>query len=235
MANILVVEDLHESFVLIKLAVDSHHQIFWAESITKAKEIYSGDIDLILLDVGLPDGDGFEFCYWVRTQTQSPQTPIIFVSGRDSVENRIAGFSIGGDDYISKPFNIIELKTRLEAKLRRLETEKKLIMDFHGVRADLHRQTAQILHDGILVDLDLTPLEFKILNLLLNEPNKVLSRDEILNRIWGQNVYVYPRSVDTHVSKLRKKLQTKGYLIKSVHGVGYRLCESLPPTANSAS
>ncbi|OFZ14853.1 MAG: hypothetical protein A2Z20_02405 [Bdellovibrionales bacterium RBG_16_40_8] len=231
MSRIFVLEDQEESYFLIKRAVDNQHSLTWVKTIAEAMQTFNKDFDLALIDIELPDGDGFQFCDWIRAQKATSSIPIMFISAKGAVESRITGFSIGGDDYITKPFNIVELKARIEAKLRWKNRDIDHVLGAEGISLDLRAQHVQIQNqlDSKWSTLDLTPIEFKILNLFLNEPNKALSRDEILNKIWGDGVYVYPRSVDTHVSKLRSKLGEKSGYIKSVHGVGYKFSTENEP------
>ena len=223
MSRVFILEDQEESFTLIKKAVGAH-SLTWVRTIAEAMSEFNEGFDLVLVDIELPDGDGFQFCDWVRAQKATQSVPLMFISAKNAVESRIAGFSIGGDDYITKPFNIVELKARIEAKLRWKNRDVDPILGVKGLSIDLRAQEAQIQNGSQWNRLDLTPIEFKILNLFLSEQNKALSRDEILNKIWGNGIYVYPRSVDTHVSKLRSKLGLRSGYIKSVHGVGYKFC-----------
>jgi DNA-binding response OmpR family regulator len=222
-AEILVLEDQEEGYLLLRHAIPDQHNLVWVKSVAEAMSVYKNQFDLMLVDIGLSDGDGYQFCDWVRTKQQDLSTPIIFITANSSVESRITGYTIGGDDFISKPYNLIELKARIDAKLKRSSSTTNQSVDFCGVSIDHHSQRAQVRHNADIIDLDLTPIEFKILYLFLCEPDKVFSRDEILNAVWGKDVYVFPRNIDTHVSKLRTKLGEKSDLIKSVHGTGYKL------------
>ena len=223
MSNILVLEDSEDNFILAKYALSPTHNLTWARSVAHAKTLYNDSTDLILVDIGLPDGDGFEFCDWVRSTKGNWNIPIIFISGQVAVESRIAGYMVGGDDYVCKPFNIIELKARVDARLRRNKTSKPLVTEVGPLTIDLRAQRVQTKLNGKLIELDLTPIEFKILNLLASEVGRAFTRDEILDKVWGQNIYVFHRSVDTHVSKLRKKLLEHGHMIQSVHSLGYKI------------
>lgn len=220
MATVLVLEDLQDNFLLVRKALGTKHHLRWADSVAAAEIVYDDEVDLALVDIGLPDGDGFQFCHWIRSRNKN--VPIVFITAQNSMESRITGYSIGGDDYISKPFDLVELQARVEAKLRRQKLEREAIINRHGLRIDLSVQRVQIIENGTTQDLDLTPLEFKLLNLFLSAEDKLLSRDEIMDRIWGTGMAIYSRSVDTHVSKLRRKLLAKGECIQSVHGVGYK-------------
>ncbi|MGE0764688.1 MAG: response regulator transcription factor [Bdellovibrionales bacterium] len=223
MAKILVLEDMEENFLVISHALGSCYDFAWAKTLEEGKELFAQKFDLALVDIALPDGDGFQFCYWIRSQKNQNQIPIIFVTASSSVESRIAGFSIGGDDYISRPFNPAELKARIDAKLRRSGEQSGAVVNFENISVDLKAQQVRILEGEHYSDVPLTSIEFKILSLMLAEPNRVWPREEILDKVWGKNVYVYPRSVDTHVSKLRKKLGMKSEIIESVHGLGYKV------------
>lgn len=222
MATVLVVEDQKDNYLLIKQAVGAEHSVKWVSSISEAEKVFDDGVDLALIDIGLPDGEGYQFCQWIRHRERNGQVPVIFVSARDTMESRTTGFTIGGDDFVGKPFNLAELKARIESKLRRRQMEKSAILVCNGIVADLKSQKAQIVENGETTELNLTPIEFKILNYFLDSVDQVLAREEIHERIWGKNVYVYGRSVDTHVSKLRRKLLDKSDMIQSVHGVGYR-------------
>lgn len=226
MARILVVEDLEENFFVLQKILEKTHKLLWADCVKKAMSLYSPEVDLILLDIGLPDGDGFQFCDWVRTERKDQSTPMIFITARDSVESRILGYSVGGDDYIQRPFNSVELKARIDAKLRYSNHLGGSQLEVGDIQIDFKTMEARVGRESESAVLDLTPIEFKILGLLASEANRVFSRDEMLSRIWGEDLYIYPRSVDTHVSKLRKKMGSYGEMIRSVHGVGYRL---IPP------
>lgn len=223
MPSILILEDSEDNFTLIKHALEPMHALTWARSVTQAKELFKEHFDILLVDIGLPDGDGYEFCDWIRSKKGNWNVPVIFISGQVTVENRIAGYLVGGDDYICKPFNVIELKARVEAKLRRAKASSALCIEIDGLIIDLKSQRAKLMESGVAKEVDLTPIEFKILSLLASEIGRVFTRDEILDKVWGNNVYVFHRSVDTHVSKLRRKLIKQGKLIQSVHSLGYKI------------
>jgi DNA-binding response OmpR family regulator len=222
MSKILVLEDSEDSFRLIKSALERDHVLSWVTTLSEAQAKINGDYDLVIVDIELPDGDGFQFCDWMRSQKDLLYMPLIFLTAKNTIESRITGYSVGGDDYISKPFNLLELKARVDAKLKRSARYTNSIVKSSGIEIDLRSQAAHIVENEKVTNLDLTPIEFKILYLFVSEQNKAFSRDEILNRIWGDEIYVYPRSVDTHVSKLRAKLGPKSMLIKSIHAYGYK-------------
>jgi DNA-binding response OmpR family regulator len=149
---------------------------------------------------------------------------VIFLTAKNSVSDKVLGFSVGADDFISKPFDGLELKARVDSRLRKRDRERAEsdILKLGDIEINKSTQKVQIFENGQATDIDLTPIEFKLLLFLCKEVNKVYSRDEILNSVWGESIHVYSRSVDTHISKLRKKLGSKSSYIESVHGSGYR-------------
>jgi two-component system phosphate regulon response regulator PhoB len=223
--NILLVEDSLDAFNLVKRALGSSAQLEWAKSLGEASRILQKKIfDLILLDVMLPDGDGYRLCSILQTDDQLKNVPVIFLTAKNSVSDKVLGFSVGAEDFISKPFDGLELKARVDSRLRKRDREKveSDILKFGDLEINKSTQRVQIYENGQTVQVDLTPIEFKLLLFLSKELGKVYSRDEILNSVWGESIHVYSRSVDTHISKLRKKLGTKADYVESVHGSGYR-------------
>ena len=229
MSKILLVEDSEDSFNLIRRAISPELELDWRSTYFEASSaIQKNKYDLVLLDVILPDGSGIDLANSIQALSHLNLTPIIFISTKDTVNDIVTGFSAGADDYITKPFNIMELKARINSKLKKMELlngyKKKLKLGPLNVNLTSH--SVYIKQNQQEEKLDLTPIEYKILIYLLSQPGQVFSRSEILDKIWGKNVYVYPRSVDTHVSKLRKKLGYYADLIESVHGSGYKIKES---------
>jgi DNA-binding response OmpR family regulator len=225
-ARILAIEDSLETFQLIRRALGSTYQLEMAKSAREASEMLARNTyDLILMDVQLPDGDGFKLCSLLQSSGNFDSIPIVFLTAKNSVSDKVLGFQLGADDFITKPFDQLELKARVDSKIRRLERDKREndIVRVGDLEINKSSQKALVTADGNTTELDLTPLEFKLLLLLATKPNHVFSRDEILNTVWGEAIHVYSRSVDTHISKLRKKLDTYSGLIESVHGTGYRI------------
>jgi len=221
--NILVLEDLEGSFELVKYSLGGQYHISWARSVNEAKNMLNSQLDLLLLDVTLPDGDGYEFCRWAK-HSGYDMMPIIFISANSSVEACVTGLAAGGDDYIHKPFHPAELMARVGAKLRSVKFQCDIlnILQSNGVKMDLQSHKVSYAGKNEVIELDLTPIEFKILQIFLEKPGVAMDRNYILDRVWGKEVFVYPRSVDTHICKLKKKLKNNSGLISSVHGKGYR-------------
>ncbi len=225
MFKVLLVEDSSDSYQLVNRALGGSVHLEWARTQREASTLLEKkDFDLILLDVMLPDGNGFQLCSVLQTHERWKNIPVILLTAKSSVHDKVMAFSIGADDHISKPFDSMELKARVDARLRKRERliQASDTVICNDIEINKRTQKVRVMDSGENRELDLTPMEFKILLLMASKPNVVLTREEILNKVWGENIHVYNRSVDTHVSKLRKKLGSKGENIVSVHGTGYR-------------
>tara|TARA_B100001971_G_scaffold215192_1_gene259858 strand:+ start:112420 stop:113115 length:696 start_codon:yes stop_codon:yes gene_type:complete len=222
--SVLLIEDSKEIYNLVNTSLSTPLiQLEWAANAKEASDKYtSNQYDLILIDIELPDGNGIEICNQILNK--NPETSIFFLTAKDDLSEKVLGFSAGAEDYITKPFNGLELKARVEAKLKKLEILKqaKNEMKWKEIAINQATQEVSINMEGDNKDIDLTALEFKLLIYFAQRPYEVINRDTILNDIWGEDVHVYSRSVDTHVSKLRKKLAEASHLIESVHGAGYK-------------
>jgi two-component system, OmpR family, alkaline phosphatase synthesis response regulator PhoP len=177
--------------------------------------------DLILLDLMLPGINGFEICRTVRRH--DPTVPILIISAKDQEIDKIMGFELGADDYITKPFSVKEVVARVKAALRRstaLEQETE-ILHFGPNEVDFQGRSLRI--EGR--EIDVSPREFDLLQYLSRNPNRVLSRDQILNRVWGYDYYGTARTIDNFVQKLRRKVEVDPedpQYIVTVRGVGYK-------------
>ena len=176
--------------------------------------------ELLILDVMLPGMDGFEVCKLIRKKNIS--TPIVMLTARGDVEDKIVGLEIGADDYLSKPFAARELVARIQSVLRRVDSElsKKDRLVFKDIEIDLDKRKVYLLGDEI----ELTTMEYEILSLFASKPGKTFNRDEILNSLHGIDASVYSRSIDISISRLRQKLKDTGKkqkYIKTVWGTGY--------------
>ena len=223
MKQILLVEDSKEIFTMVTLAVQSFSELTWAENLAQARDLTTkNNYDLVLLDMELPDGNGINFCS--ELQNKNPLLPIFFLTSHKDLSEKVLGFSAGADDYITKPFDPLELKARIEAKFKKNDLLLKTSDHLKWKEIEINKasQEVKILIDGNYKPIDLTALEFKLLMYFANRYTNVISRDTILNDIWGEDVHIYSRSVDTHVSKLRKKLCDVSYILESVHGAGYK-------------
>jgi two-component system response regulator RegX3 len=185
--------------------------------------------DLVVLDIMLPGADGFEVCRTLRAR--GVDIPVLFLSARDTELDKVVGLELGGDDYLAKPFGIRELQARVKALLRRasaparpgvLEAEPGAVYEAAGIRLDEDSHEAC---NGD-VPIDLTPREFELLASLMQHAGKVLSRDQLLREAWGWEIVVETKTVDTHIKRLRDKLEAAGVdpdVVDTVRGYGYRL------------
>ena len=174
--------------------------------------------DLILLDVMMPRMDGWEVC---RIIHESSKVPIIMLTARGQEEDELHGFSLGADEYISKPFSLKILLARIEAVFRRINGASGVgVTDRSVPGLTINREGREVCVDGNPDDLTFT--EFELLSFLMDNPGIALSRDKILDSVWRYDYYGDARTVDTHVKKLRGKLGGRGDLIKTIRGIGYK-------------
>ncbi len=221
--TILLVEDSKEIYQIVNQALSPIANIKWGKSLEEGRSILSeNSIHFLLLDLELPDGNGIDLCQ--ELQVSHPELPIFLLTAHDQLSDKVLGFSAGADDYITKPFNSLELKARIEAKLKKLDILLRSSdnLEWKELTINKSSQTLKVLNQNDWEPVELTALEFKLLMYFAVNEGKVLKREDILDEIWGQDVHVYSRSVDTHVSKLRKKLLDASDVIESVHGVGYK-------------
>jgi len=224
MWKILLVEDCVDVAERVSTALGDDFDVTVASGAVEARRLSETDrFDVVLLDVRLPDGDGFELCRALQEDERHADAAIVFLSARNATEARITAFSVGADDWVEKPFDRRELRARVTARLRRIQglREREATLTRGDLRLDLRRQRALLADGAGEIELDLTPHEFRLLFQLAREEDRPRSRDELMRSVWG-NVVVYERTIDSHLSNLRKKLGTRARYIQSVRGIGYR-------------
>ena len=177
--------------------------------------------DLIILDLMLPEMDGYEVLKTLRQNASTADVPVILLTARREEEERLRGFEFGADDYVTKPFSPRELVLRVRALLRRARAEpvtrsRSLVVG----PVELDREAHRAFTNGR--EMDLTPLEYRLLEVLMERRGRVQSRRQLLQAVWDTNARIETRTVDMHVARLRAKLEDAGYLIETVRGVGYR-------------
>lgn len=225
MHSILIVEDDSDLKDLIIHTLGTGYTYAWAPDLKSAQqEITKGALDLIILDVHLPDGNGFQFFSYLLNDTNFQHTPVIFLTATDSISDKVLGLSLGAEDYITKPFQPAELKARIEMRLKKYDQLRKRdqILRSGQLELNLTSQKAYSVNGSEKVDLTLTALEIKLLALFMSNDDKVFSRSQILDKIWGSNTFLSDRGIDSHVYSLRKKMSDHGSYIQSVYGEGYR-------------
>jgi len=177
--------------------------------------------DLIVLDIMLPDSDGFEICKYIRKQNDFNSIPIIILSAKGEIIDKVLGLELGADDYVAKPFSPKELTARIKAVLRRKGSpeQKSIIKIADSIKIDIDRYKVLINDKKI----NLTTTEFNILKLLAENKGRVYSRDQILDHLWGNKKFVLDRTIDVHIRNLRKKFGEYSYIIKNIRAVGYKV------------
>ncbi|HHK5548874.1 TPA: response regulator transcription factor [Bacillus thuringiensis] len=217
--HILVVEDDQEIQELIKqfLMTQQYKVIVASDGLEAMKQFNKQSFDLILLDVMMPNLNGFEVAKMIRSQSN---IPIIMLTALEEEQDQMKGFDLGIDDYITKPFSFHVLMRRVEAVLRRSNNQST---DNHFVFRELHVDGDAYKVYVNKVEVPLTTKEFEILQLLLQNEKKVLTRDNIVEKIWGYEYAGDTRMIDTHMKNIRKKLDIP--YIKTVKGIGYKIDE----------
>lgn len=227
--KILLIEDEHSIRKLIKFNLErSNFEVIEAsEGKISLELVKREDISLVLLDLTLPDMDGFEVCTNIREE--KPELPIIIVSARGQDMEKIMGLELGADDYIVKPFNPLELVARIRSVLRRtLKQEQRTVSDqLKNGPFLLDLKTQRVYKAG--KQLKLTAREFQMLKLFMERPNEPITRDDLLDEIWGLNYFGDSKTVDVHIRRLREKIEddpSQPIYLKTVWGFGYALQES---------
>lgn len=217
MANVLIIEDHQNISLSLKdLILKEGHQVMICENLNQAREQIKSKPDLIILDWMLPDGQGLDFLIEIRKQGFS--TPVIFLTARAEVVDKVLGLEMGANDYLTKPFEPRELIARVRVQLR-VNTQEPAGGSLIVGSLVIDRIRHKVIFKGEAIEL--VKKEFDLLVLLSESPEKVFSRDEILNKVWGYEVCPTTRTVDTHIMLLRQKIDDQ--LIETVRSVGYRL------------
>lgn len=227
--RILVVEDEHDIAGLIRHTLErsGEAEVETAVSGDQAlKAAAENPPDLILLDLNLPVLGGLEVCRLLRSRPATASVPIIMLTARTSEGDRVTGLDAGADDYVTKPFSLRELAARVRAVLRRGRTEAPPAPSavYRGEHIEADFEAVSVAVDGAAVRL--TRREFELLRYLVENRNRVLSRDRLLERVWGYDRFIETRSVDVHIGRLRGKLGAAGGQIETVVGLGYRFVDS---------
>lgn len=229
MGRILLIEDSLEVARIVQTSLKKYELVVCHNLAEARNQIQQMDsIDLILLDVGLPDGDGFGFLAQLKIQNEPFLVPVVFLTARSETADIVMGFSLGADDYIVKPFNPFEFRARIDAKIKSIN-DRKMETETHQIgplKINLNQLKAFITKDGQIEQIDLTPLEFKIISFLAKNVECVFNRDQLIDQIWGNGICINDRAVDTHMSNLRRKIKVSGYTIESIYGMGYVLRRS---------
>ena len=197
-----------------------------AASISEANTLLATtDYNLILLDLMLPDGSGLDLCKSIKSNSATESIPIIILTAKDDEVDKVVGFELGADDYVTKPFSVRELILRVKAVLKRGSKKKEIVevvRQFGDLKIDVDSHEVHVDDTKI----NLTAIEFRLLKQLVDTRGRVQSRDQLLSDVWGYSAEVTTRTVDTHVKRLREKLGPIGKYVQTIRGVGYKFARS---------
>ncbi len=220
MATIIIIEDDQDirELVLYTLKSNQYHGL----GFESGREFFDAnlkksDVDVILLDVMLPEDDGLSILSKLRSSSEFSEVPIIMLTAKGSEMDKVKALDLGADDYVVKPFGVLELMSRIQARLRRVS--KSQVLSFKEITLDKEKYEVRV--DQELIEL--TNKEFDLLEYMLKNPNIVLSREKLLEKIWGYDFEGESRTLDIHVSTLRKNLLSASKYLQTVRGVGYKL------------
>tara|TARA_B100000767_G_scaffold86696_1_gene83345 strand:+ start:11393 stop:12088 length:696 start_codon:yes stop_codon:yes gene_type:complete len=192
-------------------------------SIKEAKKLIEiPNFSIILLDLMLPDGSGLDLCREVKSNSLTEDIPIIILTAKDDEVDKVVGFELGADDYVTKPFSVRELILRVKAILKRNTKTSSMPLEinrnFGSLKMDIESHEVFIDDEEVI----LTALEFKLLNQLVERRGRVQTRDQLLSDVWGYSSDITTRTVDTHIKRLREKLGSMGKYVQTIRGVGYK-------------
>lgn len=221
MTKILLVEDDETIAFGIKSALKRKgYMCTSCASAGQAKDLFAEGFQLILLDLNLPDGSGYDFCKWVK---EREDTPVIFLTVCDDVKDITRGLDMGADDYVTKPFHIAVLESRIAAVLRRTSDDGGNVLSCGNIQLD--REKMQVMVDGQSVDA--TALEYRLLEVLMENKGRTLPRNLILDKLWDTaGNFVNDNTLTVTVKRLRRKLMDTGYIV-TIRGIGYRMEEKI--------
>jgi len=227
--NVLLVEDDEDIGEMLQLSLSSNQiDVIWCTDVMKAQEsLRASTPDIILLDWMLPGISGPDWVKFLKNQEENKRIPIIMLTARSAEDDKISGLDTGADDYVTKPFSVQELIARMKAVLRRsgAKTDTEVIsIGPLFIEPNSHRVALNN------IDVMMSPTEYKLLYFFASNPNKVFSRNQLLDNVWGDNVYVEDRTVDVHIRRLRRILDAQGCadLVQTVRGFGYKLVDPTP-------
>jgi len=225
MKKILVIDDEPDLRELVRINLDQAG--YSVETVSTGREalhaLRHSTPDLVVLDLMLPDVSGTELCRKIRSDPALAEIPVIMLTAKAAEVDRVVGFELGADDYVTKPFSPRELSLRIAAVLRRrfAESDAEQTLEYGALRLDAARHRCTV--NG--AEAQLTAKEFDLLRELMSRPGRVVTRERLLERVWGSDVTVTPRTIDTHLKRLREKLGHAGGAIETVRGVGYRFSD----------
>ena len=226
-ARILIIEDEPDIRKTIDYNLSKESfEVFQASSIAEGEQsIVDNAPDAIILDLMLPDGSGLTLCRDIKSDPKTSHIPVILLTAKADEVDRVIGFELGADDYVTKPFSVRELILRVKAILKRRATEAASIEPSYAFgELSLNLDAHQVFIAGN--EINFTALEFRLLKHLLDRRGRVQTRDQLLQEVWGYSAEITTRTVDTHIKRLREKLGSIGGYIQTIRGVGYRFSKT---------
>ena len=221
--KILIIEDEPDIRKTLEYNISREgYEVISASSLSEGREkLESASFSLLLLDLMLPDGSGLDLCRELKQDKSLSSMPVIILTAKDDEVDKVVGFELGADDYVTKPFSVRELILRVKAVLKRGERKSdnmEVQRQFGELKIDVDS------HEVFVNDqrVNLTALEFKLLRQLVDRRGRVQSRDQLLSDVWGYSSDVTTRTVDTHIKRLREKLGDMGKYVQTIRGVGYK-------------
>lgn len=225
--KILVVDDEKDIIELLEYNLKKEgYEVVGATTGERALELTERETpNLIILDLMLPGMDGLEVCKILKKSTKTASVPVIMLTAKGEESDIIVGLELGADDYITKPFSPKVLVARVRAVLRRLEEQEKPkeTIQIHDLTINIPKHEVTLKGKPI----ELTKIEFNLLRCLASNPGRVFTRDQLLNKVWGDEIFIVDRAVDVHIRRLRKKLKTASKFIVTIRGIGYKFKESV--------
>ena len=227
LVKVLVIEDEPDIRKTVEYNLTREgYEVSGCGSISEAKALLENPIfSIILLDLMLPDGSGLDLCKQIKSNPEINEIPILILTAKDDEVDKVVGFELGADDYVTKPFSVRELILRVKAILKRNTKTisssnqiHEINRNFGSLKIDLESYEVFINDEEII----LTTLEFKLLNQLIERRGRVQTRDQLLTDVWGYSSDITTRTVDTHIKRLREKLGSMGKYIQTIRGVGYK-------------
>jgi DNA-binding response OmpR family regulator len=227
--KILFVEDTAETQLILQSLLRDYKMITCVSLEEAKRSLNHGPFAAIILDIELPDGDGLRFLAECPENIKK-QAAIFIISGKSALANKAMAFTYGADDFISKPFDPIEVKMRIDAKIRKMSEQNPTNENFkiEDLLVNVAEQKLYLENETESSQISFTSLEFRIFTFLSKNRDKVISRDEIINHIWGGRVHITDRTVDAHIAHIRKKITASRVKIETVFGSGYKLITPSP-------
>jgi two-component system phosphate regulon response regulator PhoB len=221
--KILIIEDEPDIRKTLEYNISREgYEVISASSLSEGREkLESASFSLLLLDLMLPDGSGLDLCRELKQDKSLSSMPVIILTAKDDEVDKVVGFELGADDYVTKPFSVRELILRVKAVLKRGERKSdnmEVQRQFGELKIDVDSHEVFVNDEQV----SLTALEFKLLRQLVDRRGRVQSRDQLLSDVWGYSSDVTTRTVDTHIKRLREKLGDMGKYVQTIRGVGYK-------------